>query len=57
LDGWSCSNYYQCIDSNGKKDGLEGVYTESKDLKYEGTFSHGKEIVCLSFDDTKLVLS
>ncbi len=44
------------IDSNGKKDGLwKGFYEESKRPKYEGTFSHGKEVGTFKFfDDTKL---
>ncbi|MBX9887631.1 MAG: hypothetical protein K2Y30_06825 [Flavobacteriaceae bacterium] len=43
------------LDVNGKKDGLwKGVYTESKRPKYEGAFSHGKEIGLFKFfDDTK----
>jgi antitoxin component YwqK of YwqJK toxin-antitoxin module len=43
------------LDSNGKKDGLwKGVYAESKRPKYEGTFSHGKEVGLFKFfDDTK----
>lgn len=43
------------LDVNGKKDGLwRGVYTESKRPKYEGTFSHGKEVGLFKFfDDTK----
>lgn len=43
------------LDSNGKKDGLwKGYYPESKRLRYEGTFSHGKEVGEFKFfDDTK----
>lgn len=43
------------LDTNGKKDGLwKGVYPESKRPRYEGTFSHGKEIGEFKFfDDTK----
>lgn len=43
------------LDANGKKDGLwKGVYPESKRPRYEGTFSHGKEIGEFKFfDDTK----
>lgn len=43
------------VDANGKKDGLwKGFYPESKRLRYEGTFSHGKEIGEFKFyDDTK----
>ncbi|MGA9639502.1 toxin-antitoxin system YwqK family antitoxin, partial [Flavobacterium sp.] len=44
------------LDGNGKKDGLwKGVYEESKRPKYEGTFTHGKEVGTFKFfDDTKL---
>ncbi|WP_255580384.1 toxin-antitoxin system YwqK family antitoxin [Flavobacterium sp. UMI-01] len=43
------------FDAQGKKDGLwKGFYEDSKRLKYEGTFAHGKEIgVFKFFDDTK----
>lgn len=43
------------LDSEQKKDGLwKGFYPESKRLRYEGTFSHGKEIGEFKFyDDTK----
>ncbi|MEO8252827.1 MAG: hypothetical protein ABI554_00470 [Flavobacterium sp.] len=43
------------FDSDQKKDGLwKGVYKDSKRPKYEGTFSHGKEIGEFKFfDDTK----
>ncbi|WPR70417.1 hypothetical protein SLW70_10735 [Flavobacterium sp. NG2] len=44
------------LDAQGKKDGLwKGVYEESKRPRYEGTFSHGKEVGLFKFfDDTKL---
>jgi antitoxin component YwqK of YwqJK toxin-antitoxin module len=44
------------LDSNGKKDGIwKGVYAESKRPRYEGTFSHGKELDLFKFfDDTKI---
>ncbi len=44
------------LDSNGKKHGLhKGIYEESKRPRYEGSFSHGKEIgIFQFFDDTKL---
>lgn len=44
------------LDSNGKKEGLwKGVYSESNRPRYEGTFSHGKEIGLFKFfDDTKV---
>lgn len=43
------------LDEKGKKHGLwKGVYEESKRPRYEGTFSHGKEVgVFKFFDDTK----
>ncbi|MFA9190050.1 hypothetical protein AAGV28_01600 [Flavobacterium sp. FZUC8N2.13] len=43
------------LDSEQKKHGLwKGVYPESKRPRYEGTFSHGKEIGEFKFfDDTK----
>jgi antitoxin component YwqK of YwqJK toxin-antitoxin module len=43
------------LDANGKKDGLwKGIYEESKRPRYEGNFSHGKEIGLFNFfDDTK----
>ena len=42
-------------DSDGKKHGVwKGYYQESKRLKYEGTFDHGKETGIFTFyDDTK----
>jgi len=48
-------NDFNKLDANGKKDGLwKGYYKESKRLRYEGTFSHGKEIGLFKFfDDTK----
>lgn len=43
------------LDANGKKNGLwKGTYEESKRVRYEGTFSHGKETGVFKFyDDTK----
>lgn len=43
-------------DANGKKHGAwKGLYEESKRVKYEGTFDHGKETGIFTFyDDTKL---
>lgn len=48
-------NAFNNLDANGKKDGLwKGFYPESKRLRYEGTFSHGKEVGEFKFfDDTK----
>lgn len=43
------------VDDKGKKDGLwKGTYVDSKRLRYEGNFIHGKESGVFSFyDDTK----
>lgn len=43
------------VDAQGQKDGLwKGIYEESKRPRYEGTFSHGKEVgKFVFFDDTK----
>lgn len=43
------------VDANGKKHGLwKGIYEESKRVRYEGTFEHGKEVGMFKFfDDTK----
>lgn len=43
------------LDSKGLKDGLwKGIFEESKRPRYEGTFSHGKEVgVFKYYDDTK----
>ena len=43
------------LDVNGKKEGLwKGRYEESKRPRYEGVFSHGKEVGLFTFfDDTK----
>lgn len=43
------------VDVNGKKHGLwKGIYEESKRVRYEGTFEHGKEVRMFNFfDDTK----
>ena len=53
--GLQAQNDFNKVDANGKKDGVwKGVYTESKRPRYEGTFSHGKEVgVFKFFDDTK----
>ena len=43
------------MDNEGKRHGIwKGIYKESKRPRYEGTFSHGKEVgVFRYFDDTK----
>jgi antitoxin component YwqK of YwqJK toxin-antitoxin module len=44
------------VDSQGKKEGVwKGIYSDSKRPRYEGTFSHGKEVGLFKFfDDTKV---
>ena len=44
------------LDSDAKKQGLwKGFYEQSKRLRYEGTFDHGKEVGLFKFfDDTKI---
>lgn len=56
LAGLSAQSGTNQLDEKGKKHGLwKGVYEESKRPRYEGTFSHGKEVgVFKFFDDTKL---
>lgn len=51
---FSQTNFNQ-LDDKGKKHGFwKGLYEESKRPRYEGTFSHGKEIGLFTFfDDTK----
>ena len=43
------------LDDKGNKNGLwKGYYPETKNLKYEGTFEHGKEVGVFTFyDNTK----
>jgi antitoxin component YwqK of YwqJK toxin-antitoxin module len=43
------------LDQDGKKEGIwKGYYADSKRLRYDGTFKHGKEVGVFSFyDDTK----
>lgn len=43
------------VDAHGKKEGLwKGYYPDSKRIRYEGAFSHGKEVGEFKFyDDTK----
>lgn len=47
---------YNKLDEKGQKHGLwKGYYEESKRLRYEGTFNHGKETgIFTFFDDTRL---
>jgi antitoxin component YwqK of YwqJK toxin-antitoxin module len=48
-------NSFNKLDENGKKHGIwKGIYEDSKRPRYEGTFSHGKEVGLFKFfDDTK----
>lgn len=45
---------YNKLDDNGNKNGLwRGIYKDTKNLKYEGTFDHGKEVGVFTFFDNK----
>lgn len=45
---------YNKLDTNGNKNGLwKGIYEDSKNPKYEGTFDHGKEVGVFTFFDNK----
>jgi antitoxin component YwqK of YwqJK toxin-antitoxin module len=48
-------NDYNKLNSNGQKQGVwKGFYSDSKRLRYEGTFENGKEVGLFNFyDDTK----
>ena len=48
-------NNFNKLDEKGNKHGLwKGVYEDTKNPKYEGTFEHGKEVgVFTFFDNTK----
>lgn len=48
-------NDFNKLDEKGKKHGLwKGVYEDTKNPKYEGTFEHGKEVGTFTFfDNTK----
>jgi antitoxin component YwqK of YwqJK toxin-antitoxin module len=42
------------LDDKGNKDGLwKGYFAETKNLKYEGTFEHGKEVGVFTYYDNK----
>lgn len=51
----SAQNEINKLDNKGKKHGVwKGYYPESKRVRYEGTFDHGKETGTFNFfDDTK----
>ncbi len=53
--GIQAQNLYNKLDDKGNKDGLwKGVYEDTKNPKYEGTFEHGKEVgIFTFFDNTK----
>lgn len=45
---------YNKLDDKGNKHGFwKGTYTDTKNLKYEGTFDHGKEVGIFTFFDNK----
>lgn len=52
---------YNKLDEKGNKNGpWKGVYTDTKNPKYEGTFDHGKEVGTFTFFDntkTKIVIA
>jgi len=54
-------NNYNKLDEKGKKHGLwKGIFEDTKNPKYEGTFEHGKEVGVFTFFDntkTKIVLA
>lgn len=47
-------NDYNKLDDKGNKNGLwKGIYKDTKNPKYEGTFDHGKEVGIFTFFDNK----
>lgn len=54
-------NIYNKLDDKGNKNGpWKGAYLDTKNLKYEGTFEHGKEVGVFTFYDntkTKIILA
>lgn len=52
---------YNKLDEKGNKNGLwKGVYQDTKNPKYEGTFDHGKEVATFTFFDntkTKIIIA
>lgn len=54
-------NIYNKLDDKGNKNGpWKGVYSDTKNPKYEGTFEHGKEVGVFTFYDntkTKIILA
>lgn len=54
-------NNYNKFDEKGNKNGLwKGIFEDTKNPKYEGTFEHGKEVGVFTFFDntkTKIVLA
>ena len=59
--GIQAQNSYNKLDEKGEKNGpWKGVYSDTKNLKYEGTFEHGKEVGVFTFYDntkTKIVIA
>jgi antitoxin component YwqK of YwqJK toxin-antitoxin module len=52
---------YNKLDDKGNKNGLwKGYYSDTKNIKYEGTFDHGKEVGLFTFYDntkTKIIIA
>ena len=47
-------NDYNKLDEEGNKNGIwKGIYTDTKNPKYEGAFEHGKEVGIFTFFDNK----
>lgn len=54
--GIQAQNNFNKLDEKGNKHGLwKGVYKDTKNPKYEGTFEHGKEVGVFNFFDNTTV--
>ncbi len=52
MSGLHAQTDFNKLDEKGKKHGFwKGVYEDTKNLKYEGTFEHGKEVGVFNFFD------
>jgi antitoxin component YwqK of YwqJK toxin-antitoxin module len=52
--GVQAQSDYNKFDEKGNKNGLwKGIYNDTKNPKYEGTFDHGKEVGIFTFYDNK----
>lgn len=52
--GIQAQSDYNKFDEKGNKNGLwKGIYNDTKNPKYEGTFDHGKEVGIFTFYDNK----